>query len=153
MLDKNIVVNSPTLKGDLDFIVADSKTQKGEEVSNDDQHKLFQQTPLRINCNTPKKAVLSDSSDNIQEGVSENITDLKAEFLALKSFVMDELYSINVNIDHSQTEQCDYTKHLEEYNKNMWDDIATKIMIIKMLSQSFNKITNSFHNSFKFRIP
>ena len=114
MLDKNIIVNSPTLKDDLDFIVADSKTQKGEEVSNDDQHKLFQQTPLRINCNTPKKAVLSDLSDNIQEGVSENITDLKAECLALKSFVMDELYSINVNLDHSQTEQCDYTKHLEE---------------------------------------
>ena len=66
---------------------------------------------------------------------------------------MDELYSINVNLDHSQTEQCDYTKHLEEYNKNMWDDITTKIMIIKMLSQSFNKIRNSFHNSFKFRIP
>ena len=119
MLDKNIIVNSPTLKDDLDFIVADSKTQKGEEVSNDDQHKLFQQTPLRINCNTPKKAVLSDLSDNIQEGVSENITDLKAEFLALKSFVMDELYSINVNLDHSQTEQFDHAKHLEEYNENM----------------------------------
>ena len=41
MLDKNIIVNSPTLKGDLDFIVADIKTQKGGEVSNDDQHELF----------------------------------------------------------------------------------------------------------------
>lgn len=96
---------------------------------------------------------MSDSSDNIQEVLSENMTDLKAEFLALKSFVMDELYTINVNLDHSQTEQCDHTEHLEEYNKNMRNVIATKIMIIKMLSESFNKITNFFHNSFKFRIP
>lgn len=29
----------------------------------------------------------------------------------------------------------------------MWDDIATKYMIIKMLSESLNNITNSFYNS------
>ena len=67
MIDKNIIVNNPTLKGDSYFIVADSKTQPGDEVSNDNQHELFQQTPPRIDCNTPEKAVVSNSSDNVQE--------------------------------------------------------------------------------------
>ena len=39
---------------------------------------------------------------------------------------MDELYSINVNLDRVRSEQCDRTKYLEENKKNMWDDIATK---------------------------
>ena len=42
MIDKNIVVNNPTLKGDSYFIVADSKTQPEDEVSNNNQHELFQ---------------------------------------------------------------------------------------------------------------
>ena len=77
MVDKNIIVNNPTLKGDSYFVVADAKIQRGDEVSNENQE-LFQQTPLRIDCNTPEKAVLSKSSDNVQENVSENISDLKA---------------------------------------------------------------------------
>ena len=60
---------------------------------------------------------------------------------------MDELYSIDVNLDHVRTEQCDQTKYLEENNKNMWNDIATRNMIIKMLSENLNKTTNSFYNS------
>ena len=78
MVDKNIIVNNPTLKGDSYFVVADAKFQQGDEVSNDNQHELFQQTPLRVDCNTPEKAVLSKSSDNVQENVSENISDIKA---------------------------------------------------------------------------
>ena len=46
---------------------------------------------------------------------------------------MDELYSINVHLDRVRTEQSDQTKYLEENNKNMWDDIAAKNMIIEML--------------------
>ena len=59
MVDKNIIVNNPPLKGDSYFVVADAKFQQGDEVSNDNQHDLFQQTPLRVDCNTPEKAVLS----------------------------------------------------------------------------------------------
>ena len=65
----------------------------------------------------------------------------------MKSFVMDELYSINVNLGCAWTEQCDQTKYLEENNKNTCDDIAIKNMIIKMLSENLYKITNSFYNS------
>ena len=85
MVDKNIIVNNPTLKGDSYFILADSKTQKEDEISNHDHHELFQQTRLYIDCNTPEKAVLSNSSDIFEENLSKNITDLKTEFLALKS--------------------------------------------------------------------
>ena len=77
MVDKNIIVNNLTLKGVSYFVVVDAKTQRGDEVSNDNQRELFQQTSLCIDCNTPEKAVLSKSSDNVQENVSENISDLK----------------------------------------------------------------------------
>ena len=58
---------------------------------------------------------------------------------------MDKLYSINVTLDHVWTDQCDQTKYSKENSKNMWDDIATKNMITKMLSENLNKITNSFY--------
>ena len=99
MVDKNIIVNNPTLKGDSYFIVADSKTQQKDELSNGNQHELFQQTLLHTYCNIPEKAVLLNSSGNIKESLSESTTDLKAEFLASKFFVMNELFSINVNLD------------------------------------------------------
>ena len=77
LADKNIIVNNLTLKGDSYFLVVDAKTQRGDEVSNDNQREFFQQTSLRIDCNTPEKAVLSKSSGSVQENVSENISDLK----------------------------------------------------------------------------
>ena len=49
--------------------------------------------------------------------------------------MIDELYSINVNLDHVRTEQCDQTKYLEE-NKKKTDGIATKNMIITRLSKN-----------------
>ena len=67
LADKNIIVNNLTLKGDSYFL-----------VSNGNQCEFFQQTSLRIDCNTPEKAVLSKSSGSVQENVSENISDLKA---------------------------------------------------------------------------
>ena len=78
MVDKNIIVNNSTLNGDSYFVVADAKPQRGDEVSNDDQHELFQQMPLRIDCNVPEKTALPKLLDNVQENVSENISDLKA---------------------------------------------------------------------------
>ena len=83
MVDKNIIVNNLTLKGDSYFVIVDAKTQRGDEVSNDNQRELFQQTSLRNDCNTPEKAILSKSSDNVQENVSENTSDLKTSFLSL----------------------------------------------------------------------
>ena len=107
MVDKNIIVNNPTLKDDSYFIIVDSKNQQGDEVSNNGQHELFQQTRFGIDCNTPEKAVLSNSSGNIQESVSENLTHL-----VLKFSVIDEFYMINVNLNRIRAEQCDQTKYI-----------------------------------------
>ena len=41
MVHKNRIINNPTFKGNSYFIVADSKTQRGDKVSNDDQHELL----------------------------------------------------------------------------------------------------------------
>ena len=41
MVDKNVIVNNSTLKGDSYFIIADSKAQLRDEVSNDAQDELF----------------------------------------------------------------------------------------------------------------
>lgn len=88
--------------------------------------------------------VLLSSSDNTHECLSKRISDLKAEFSALKSFVIDEFYRINVNLDQVWTEQRDQIEYLEEKNKTMWDDIATKTMIYNMVSENLNKIQIPF---------
>ena len=59
-----------------------------------------------------------------------SLTDFIAEFLTLKSFVMDELYSINVSFDRIQTEHCDQGKYLESVYmrpemKRTWYKIST----------------------------
>ena len=59
-----------------------------------------------------------------------SITDFIAESLALKSFVMGELYSINVSFDRIQTEHSDQSKYLESVYmrpemKRTWYKIST----------------------------
>ena len=63
MVDKNIIVNNPTLKGDSYFIVEDSKTQQRDEDEDEDddviayidnQLELYQPTPFQIDCHCVK---------------------------------------------------------------------------------------------------
>ena len=42
------------------------------------------------------------------------VDSMEAEFKALKSFVMNELYATNLNIHRVRTEQSDQTKQLED---------------------------------------
>ena len=42
MVHKNRIINNPTFKGNSYFIVAESKTQRVDKVSCDNQHELFQ---------------------------------------------------------------------------------------------------------------
>ena len=75
------------------------------------------------------------------------IDNIKAEFMVSKSFVMNELCTIDLNIDRVWTEQCDKTKQLEDNFKNMWEEIATKNTIIKLLPGNLSQITNSFYKT------
>ena len=47
------------------------------------------------------------------------VDSMEAEFKALKSFVMNELYATNLNIHRVRTEQSDQTKQSEDNFKNM----------------------------------
>ena len=55
---------------------------------------------------------------------------MEAEFKALKSFVMNELYATNLNIHRVRTEQSDQTKQLEDNFKNMLEEITAKNAVI-----------------------
>ena len=68
---------------------------------------------------------------------------MHAEIIALKSFVKEELYSLNKNVDRVRTEQCNQTDFMEEMKK-MLEESKTKTEIIKMLSENVNTITNVY---------
>ena len=65
---------------------------------------------------------------------------MHAEIIALKSFVKEELYSLNKNIDQVRTKQCNHTDFMEEMKK-MLEQSKTKTEIIKTLSENVNTIT------------
>ena len=75
------------------------------------------------------------------------IDNIKAEFMVSKSFVMNELCTIDLNIDTLRAEQCDKTKQLKDNFKNMWEEIATKNTIIKLLPENLSQIKNSFYKT------
>ena len=59
--------------------------------------------------------------------------------MAIKNFVMDELYSVNKTLDRVRTEQCDQTKFMKDM-KNLTDENHTKTLIIKTLTENLNTI-------------
>ena len=56
------------------------------------------------------------------------IDNIKAEFMVSKSFVMNELCTIDLNIDRVWTEQCDKTKQLEDNFKICGKKLQQKIL-------------------------
>ena len=88
MVDKNIIVNNPTLKDDSYFIIADSKTQQRDEASNKDQRELFQQTRLGIDCNTPEKAFFI-----------ELVGQYSGEFKRKSNTLQDRKFSVEIFCD------------------------------------------------------
>ena len=70
------------------------------------------------------------------------LTNLTAEFMALKTFLIDEMHSVNKNINliksNMNNEQTlDEVKHLR-------DDNNSKNTIIKLLAENISDITKSF---------
>ena len=59
--------------------------------------------------------------------------------MAIKNFVMDELYSFNKTLDRVRTEQCHQTKFMKDM-KNLTDENHTKMLIIKTLTENLNTI-------------
>ena len=152
MVEQKIFINKPKIKGDSYFIVNRGNEYLNNDTVTHERHAVgtnIDQTPTLINCNTPNKDCNTQptGTQTDQDNLQDDIFNLKAEFLALKSFVMNELYGIKLSIDRVRTEQCDQTKYLEENTKNLWEEIATKNIIIKFLSENFNQNTNSSYNN------
>ena len=149
LLEKNILSNKCTSKGDLfyfaenvDNIVevvedivesVDENVEDRDIIHNDKEHIAGPVNPyVTANPNTPE-------SSNMEN----EIIFIKAELLAVKSFVTAELYSLSRIMDRIRTEY-DQSKILEK-NENLRNEISSKGMIIKMLSESLSQITNSFN--------
>ena len=149
LLEKNVLSNKCTSKGDLfyfaenvDNIVevvedivesVDKNVEDRDIIHNNEEHIAGPINPyVTANPNTPE-------SSNMEN----KITFIKAELLAVKSFVTAELYSLSRIMDRIRTEY-DQSKILEK-NENLRNEISSKDMIIKMLSESLSQITNSFN--------
>ena len=65
--------------------------------------------------------------------------------MAIKNFIMDELYSVSRSIDRVRTEQIDQTNFMGDVNK-IWEENSNKNEIIKTLVENLNTITNSLCN-------
>ena len=65
-------------------------------------------------------------------------TLLKAEFLALKCFIKGELNDIRETIE-KVSEEFDQIF----YTKNLWDEIASKNIIISLLTENINNFSPS----------
>ena len=103
---------------------------------------------MYIDHNAPSKKIIKPiSAQTSHDNFYEVLDSMKAEFMVLKSFVINELYAINLNIDRVLTEQCDQTEQLGVNSKNMWKVIATKNTFIKLLSENHNQIKNSFYKT------
>ena len=164
LLDKNAIINKPTKQGlPSYFIVNDEKNNEEEDNNNEEEEEKERENSnddFNINFELLGTPVVDESSiedtnnsnvknsqhnlptNEIHETVflKESIFNINAEIMAIKSFVMDELYSFNKTLDRVRTEQCDQTKLIQEM-KNLSNENHTKTLIIKTLSENLNTVT------------
>ena len=75
-----------------------------------------------------EKAVLKFTQNRQQFLQGSSQTPLKAEFLAIKCFVIDELYNLVKILKR-------FKRFYREYTKNLWDEIASKNTITNLLTK------------------
>ena len=85
------------------------------------------------------KSTQDQQNVNFSQESSETL--LKAEFLALKCFIKDELNDIPETIENvsQKFDQIFY----REYTKNLWDEIASKNTIISLLAENITNLSRS----------
>ena len=153
LLEENEIINKPTKQGLPSYFVVNSENneedEKEDENDKDDLSFNFEllgtpstDKPTNDNSNT---SVSNDESNLSKKqldelALKESILNINAELMAIKSFVMDELYSFNKTLDRIRTEQCDQTKFIQEM-KNLTEENHTKTLIIKTLSDNLNTVT------------
>ena len=115
----------------------EEEEEKEDENSNDDFNFDLLGTnsvDKSIKDNTDSRDesnVKCDQHNLISKDVDEisflkpSILNINAEIMAIKNFVMDELYSFNKTLDRVRTEQCDQTKFMKDM-KNLTDENLQK---------------------------
>ena len=157
LLDENIITNKPTKQGLPSYFILNEENdneeeeEKEDENSNDDfNFDLLGTTSVdkSIKDNTDSRDesnVKCDQHNLISKDVDEisflkqSILNINAEIMAIKNFVMDELYNFNKTLDRARTEQCGQTKFIKDM-KNLSDENHTKTLIIKTLTENLNTI-------------
>ena len=127
-------------KGDSYEIVSESRSETKKAVVPPDAD-----AELNNKRKTPTKDTFS-SFDPSLDSIKKSISNLTAEVMAIKNFIMDELYSLSRCIDRVRTEQIDQTNFMGDVNK-IREENSNKNKIIKTLLENQNTITNSLYKS------
>ena len=97
---------------------------------------VLKSTQYQQNANLLQEKPVLKFTQNRQQFLQESSqTPLKAEFLAIKCFVIDELYNLVKILKRFQ-------RFYREYTKNLWDEIASKNTIINLLTKKKKRKKN-----------
>ena len=128
LVDNNNIVNKPTKRGLPSYYIVnemfeDSSDKESEVDSINENPIIFDHLfTLKLKDTesdlTPKKRLNEEIHENETiENLQNSVLNMHAEIIALKSFVKEELYSLNKNVDRVRTEQCNQTDFMEEIKK------------------------------------
>ena len=156
LLDNSKIFNKPTKKGLPSYYISNEEPE--DTPDKESEADSINETPIiSDHLFTPKSKDINkdlipkeSSNEKIHENetietLKNSILNMNAELMALKSFVMDELYGLNKNIDRVRIEQCDQTNFMEGMKKIL-EEIKTKTEIIKTLSDNVIIITTYYRN-------
>ena len=101
MIERNILRNKPTPKGNSYFIVEEKPTEEEEEEREEDIIDEFDIEKVAMNFETPLVKDISKKG---------NLNETYAEFLALKNFTMDEIYTLKMKVDGIEELQINVIK-------------------------------------------
>ena len=96
-------------------------------------------------CKTPTKDTFSNVDLSL-DSITKAMPNLTADVMAIKIFIMDQLYSLSRSIDHVRTEKINQANFMGDVKK-IWEENSNKNKIIKTLIQNLNTITNSLYKS------
>ena len=140
LVSKNVLVNKRKAKGVSYEIVSEIQNETENVVTLSD-------TEAEINnkCKTSTKDTFSNV-DLSFDSITKPMSNLTAEVMAIKNFIMGDLHSLSRSINRIRTEQIDKTKFMRDVKK-IWEENLNKNKIIKTLQENLNTITNYLYKS------
>ena len=131
LVSKKILVVKRKAKGDSYEIVSESQSETEKAVVIPDAD-----AELNNKRKTPTKDTFSNVDPSL-DSITKSISNLTAEVMAIKNFIMDELYSLSRSIDRVWIEQIDQTNFMGDVNK-IREENSNKNEIIKTLVENLN---------------